>query len=206
MLLDGFLNILDQAQNTGMSSTDIFRNVLALQQQNQEDQYNLKVQQAQSLEQLRQQQVAQANQAQVLANQQARIDVSNQINNNRDILDFKNKISDYNVQVLQGNVSALQSAMSRDTDMIGNLAASRSGEAQSSFAERGIIVNTGSARDSNAQVIDNTFAQGKELYTDKINKINSVLAAITNENITKASNALATDNINTQLANKANRI
>ncbi len=206
MAIEDFYNLVGQIQDQGMDSLEILKNITTIQQRNQEQQYQNQILETQRAEQIQEKQYAMAKQAALTSASQARNDIYTQINSNNQILDFKNQVTSYNQQVLSSNAAALESSLKRDQQTVMNTASARVGDVNSAFASNHIIANTGSAQGVVNQVIDESAKQGQELYTDKINKINSVMAAIMNEGIQKSSNELATKNANIQLSNKLNRL
>lgn len=204
-MLDGFLNLIDNVNQTeGVSATDILRGIVNMQQQVQESQLNNDRARVIATRQYQEQVAQKAAENARLQNFNAINTIQNQIRTNNSLLDFKNQISDQNIDIYSANISAIQSAISRDRQTTLNVASARAGAANATLAGNGIIVGSGSGKQLTNNIISDTLKEGQTSYADKMNRITGVLNAIRNTDIEKESNALATQNTNIALVNRAN--
>ncbi len=202
-MLDNGIDLAKVAQQGSFS--DFRKAVVIAQFQLQQDQYNLQLQKQQA-EALRQQQQANSYKQKAFEYGVKTRNAANlQINSINELTTLRNQISDYNINVANNTILALQNSIIVDQNRANKVAASRSGDVKTAYAASGIIVDSGTARDVSNQVLNETFSEADDNMAQKVNKITDILGQITNEKLNNYFNQISArqqvESINQRLAN-----
>lgn len=183
-----------------------FQTALVLaQQQATQNAIQLKYQQDQQQAAMAQQQATAAALQQQIARNSLVSSANSQIAAYKQLNQFQNYFSEYNIGISLQNADALHRAAMNDLMTVDKVASNRAGQVRSAYAGGGILVDTGSAQDVKNQAVNETYAQGNQSYADKTNKINAIFSKVVSDKVVQYQNSQITqqniDTLNQQLNN-----